>query len=136
MDLFADTSVWSLAMRRDDPDDVRAAVLIEALRGRHAIFGTGVVLQELLQGVRGARLRPEIIRRFRYVNVVRPTLDDHVGAADLRNTCRRGGVRGDTIDALLAALCIRRGLVMLTADRDFEHLAQHVPLELWEPAAS
>lgn len=95
-----------------------------------------MVLQELLQGVRASRLRPEIIRRFRYVNVLRPTLDDHVGAADVRNTCRRGGIQVDTIDALLAALCIRRGLVMLTADRDFEHLARHTALELWEPAAS
>ncbi|MCU1356907.1 MAG: hypothetical protein JWM89_2325 [Acidimicrobiales bacterium] len=54
----------------------------------------------------------------------------------MRNTCRRDGIQVDTIGALLAALCIRRGLVMLTADRDFEHLARHTALELWEPAAS
>lgn len=64
-----------------------------------------------------------------------PTTEDHIHAADLRNRCRRVGVQASTIDSLLAALCIDRGLTMLTADGDFAHLARHVPLDVWEPAA-
>jgi len=37
-----------------------------------------------------------------------------IEAADLRNRCRRAGVQIGTIDALLAELCIRHGLTMLT----------------------
>lgn len=60
-----------------------------------------------------------------------PTTDDHIAAAELRNRCRRVGVQVGTIDAILATLCIRRDLTMLTADRDFEHVARHEPLRLW-----
>jgi predicted nucleic acid-binding protein len=46
-----------------------------------------------------------------------------VEAVELRNKCRRGGIQIGTIDALLAQLCLRHGLTMLTADRDFRDIA-------------
>jgi hypothetical protein len=49
----------------------------------------------------------------------------------LRNACRRRGIQVGTIDALLAQLCRRHKLVMLTTDRDFELMAAHVDLRLW-----
>ena len=48
-----------------------------------------------------------------------------------RKSARRAGVQAGTIDALLAQLCIRHDLTLLTADRDFTHIAQHCPLRLW-----
>jgi predicted nucleic acid-binding protein len=39
-----------------------------------------------------------------------------------------------TIDALLARLCIRYDLVLLSTDRDFEHLARIAPLRIWRSA--
>jgi hypothetical protein len=60
-----------------------------------------------------------------------PHRGDHVAAADLRNACRRRGVQIGTIDALLAQLCIRHGLVMLTTDRDFHRVAELSRLRLW-----
>ena len=38
-----------------------------------------------------------------------------------------------TIDVLLATLCIRRELEMLTTDRDFDALARHCDLVVWSP---
>jgi len=49
----------------------------------------------------------------------------------LRNACRRAGVQIGTIDALLAQLCIRYDLVLLTTDKDFTHAALHCPLRVW-----
>jgi hypothetical protein len=46
----------------------------------------------------------------------------------LRNFCRRAGIQIGTIDALLAQLCIRHRLTMLTTDHDFEAIAAHSPL--------
>jgi predicted nucleic acid-binding protein len=51
----------------------------------------------------------------------------------LRNHCRRAGIQVGTIDALLAQLCIRHDLTLLTTDRDFYHIARHAPLRLWQP---
>jgi hypothetical protein len=105
--------------------------LARAIQSGDAVFTTGLVLQELLQGFTGPRARDRILARFAALPFVVPDRDDHVSAADLRNTCRRKGVQIGTIDALLAALCIRRELVLLTADADFARVARHAPLSLW-----
>ncbi len=54
MSLFVDTSVWSLAFRRDSPAEVpEVRRLRDALLEGEAVHTTGLVLQELLQGCRG-----------------------------------------------------------------------------------
>ena len=133
MRLFVDTSVWSLALRRDAPPDHPAvARLGEALHRGEDVFSTGLVLQELLQGFRGPRDGEAIAARFAALPFLEPTRADHIAAAELRNTCRRRGVQAGTIDALLARLCIAHGLVMLSTDRDFAGIAEWTPLELWQ----
>jgi predicted nucleic acid-binding protein len=109
--LFVDTSVWSLPFRRDRPataPEVRA--LRNALEGAETIVSTGLVLQELLQGFAGPRVREDIIDRFKALPLITPQRQDHTDAAELRNRCRRAGVQVGTIDALLAQLCVRHKL--------------------------
>jgi predicted nucleic acid-binding protein len=133
LSLFVDTSVWSLAFRRDAPsqsDHVRE--LVRALQSGEIILTTGLVLQELLQGFSGPRGRQAIVDRFAALPLLVPDRQDHVGAADLRNHCRRRGIQIGTIDALLAQLCIRHDSTMLTADRDFQGIARHSRLRLWK----
>ena len=132
MSLFVDTSVWSLAFRRDAPPaspPVRA--LARALEGGEAILTTGLVLQELLQGFSGPKDRKAILDRFAALPLLIPDRQDHVEAAELRNDCRRRGVQIGTIDALLARLCIRHDLTMLTTDQDFRRVARLSALKLW-----
>src|SRR6266704_4540279 len=76
----------------------------------------GLVLQELLQGFAGPRARKDIIDRFTALPLLTPDRQDHIDAADLRNRCRRAGVQIGTIDAVLAQLCIRHDLTLLTTD--------------------
>ena len=133
MTLFADTSVWSLALRRDTPPDHPAVTrLRHALTKGELVFTTGLVLQELLQGFRGPRAAESIVERFSALPFVVPTRADHIDAAGLRNACRRQGVQVGTIDALLASLCIANDLVMLSTDRDFARIAESAPLVLWD----
>ena len=96
-----------------------------------ALFTTGIVLQELLQGFAGPRARAQIIERFSALPLLTPDRRDHIEAAELRNTCRRHGIQVGTIDALLAQLCLRRDLTMLTADADFRNIAKHCALDVW-----
>jgi predicted nucleic acid-binding protein len=132
VNLFVDTSVWSLALRRDHPPSVPAVDrLRQALDSGDAVFSTGLVLQELLQGFSGPKAQDQIIERFAAVPLLLPDREDHVAAADIRNRCRRAGVQIGTIDALLAQLCSRHDLVMLTTDRDFHAMLPHVPLNMW-----
>lgn len=133
MTLFVDTSVWSLAFRRDEPSTAReVAALIEAVRSGESIVTTGLVLQEILQGFSGPKARDRILERFSAVPLLVPDRDDHIEAAGLRNRCRRKGVQIGTIDALLAQLCIHHELTLLTTDNDFRHVVDHSTLRLWE----
>lgn len=132
MTLLVDTSVWSLALRRDsDASAPEVHALKDALQGSEAIVTTGLVLQELLQGFSGPTAQPQIVERFTALPLIQPDRDDHIGAAGLRNTCRRAGVQIGTIDALLAQLSIRHDLTLLTTDHDFVHAARHCPLRVW-----
>jgi predicted nucleic acid-binding protein len=134
LSLFVDTSVWSLAFRRDVPSNApQVNALIRALETGESILATGLVLQELLQGFQGPKARTQILERFSALPLLVPDRRDHVGAAELRNTCRRAGLQIGTIDALLAQLCIRHGLTMLTTDGDFQYVARRSTLRLWKP---
>src|SRR6188474_941683 len=98
--LFVDTSVWSLAFRRDLVSPApEATALVDAIRSGEPILTTGLVLQELLQGFAGSKARGQILNRFSAVPLLVPDRDDHIAAADLRNRCRRGGVQIGMIDA-------------------------------------
>jgi predicted nucleic acid-binding protein len=132
LSLFVDTSIWSLALRRDAPaSNQEIKVLVQAIESGETLLTTGLVLQELLQGFSGPKSRDQILDRFSSVPLLVPDRDDHVRAAELRNRCRRNGVQVGTIDALLARLCIRHDLTMLTTDKDFKHIADHSTLKLW-----
>jgi predicted nucleic acid-binding protein len=133
--LFVDTSVWSLAFRRDQPSAApEVYALRHALEGGETIVSTGLILQELLQGFARPRARRDIIERFTALPFLSPDRQDHIAAAELRNVCRRAGVQIGTIEALLAQLCIRHRLTMLTADRDFGRVASNSSLRVWRHA--
>ena len=136
MSLFVDTSVWSLAFRRDPPALVKEVCeLVRAIEAGEELITTGLVLQELLQGFSGPRNRAQILDRFAALPLLVPDRRDHVNAAELRNKCRRRGIQIGTIDALLAQLCLRHDLTMLTTDRDFRALAGYCALKLWTAPA-
>lgn len=135
MTLFVDTSVWSLAFRRDAPKAApEVGALRQALESGQPMATTGLVLQEILQGFTGPRAREQIIASFSALPLLAPDRDDHIRAAGLRNQCRRAGVQIGTIDALLAQLCLRYDLILLTTDKDFGRIADHAPLRLWRPS--
>jgi len=134
--LLVDTSVWSLALRRDHAPEVpQVDMLRSALEGADSVVTTGLILQELLQGFAGARAQSEILKRFAALPLLVPDRQDHVEAAGIRNRCRRAGMQIGTLDALLAQLCVRHRLLLLTTDNDFVSVARHCPLRVWTAGA-
>lgn len=132
MAFFVDTTVWSLALRRDVVVEVpEVRMLKEALTEGGQIVTTGLVLQELLQGFIGPKAKTDIIDRFAAIPLIAPDRADHIAAAELRNTCRRAGVQVGTVDAILAQLCIRHKLSLLSTDNDFRNMARYIELKVW-----
>ncbi len=132
MSLLVDTSVWSLALRRDVEQSAPEVVALRhALLGTDQVFTTGLVLQELLQGFAGPKDRAQLIDRLSALAFLQPVKEDHIEAAEVRNSCRRCGVQVGTIDALLIQLCRRNDLTLLTMDQDFHAATKHVEFRLW-----
>lgn len=130
--MLVDTSVWSLALRRDAEQTApEVAALREALLGADQVFTTGLILQELLQGFAGSKARARLVERLCALAFLQPDRSDHIHAADVRNSCRRRGVQVGTIDALLIQLCRRHDLVLLSTDQEFQAAARHVEFRLW-----
>ena len=132
MTLFADTNVWSDMYRRDvAATSAEARALVSAINTGQTVVTAGLVLQELLEGFHGPRSREGILQRFAALPLIEPDRDDYIEAASLRNRCRRAGRQVETIDALLAQLCVRHDLTMLSADKVFEAIAPLVGLRVW-----
>ena len=132
MSLLVDTSVWSLAFRRDNEAVLaEVRVLQHALEGADQVFTTGLILQELLQGFAGPKARDQLIERFAALGFLQPDREDHIEAAEVRNLCRRNGVQIGTIDAVLIQLCRKHDLVLLSSDNDFRAAAKHIQFRMW-----
>ncbi len=131
MNILVDTSVWSAALRRDgicESPELRR--LRTALQGDDIVLTTGLIIQELLQGFSAPKSRGKILRAFAVLPFIIPERNDHIEAAALKIKLRHKGVQAGTIDVLLAQLCLRHELFILTLDADFRHMARHVPLSL------
>ena len=132
MSLLVDTSVWSLALRRDAAQSApEVAALREALLGSDQVVTTGLILQELLQGFAGPKARTQLVERLSALAFLEPDREDYIDAAEVRNSCRRRGVQVGTIDALLIQLCRRHDLTLLAIDQDFRLAAKHIEFRLW-----
>jgi predicted nucleic acid-binding protein len=132
MALLVDTSVWSLAYRRDSPPGIaEVSTLRHALAGGDRVVTTGVILLELLRGFVPDNAQETIRESLGGLDIVEPRWSDYEAAAGLGNTCRRAGVQLSSIDALIAQLAISHDLALLTTDQDFVHAARHIPLRVW-----
>jgi predicted nucleic acid-binding protein len=132
--ILLDTSVLSAVLRRGGPgaaEERLAGRLKSALSGSEKVGVPGLVVQELLSGVREERQ----VRRLKGIllsgyPVVIAALGDHLLAADIVNKCRRRGIAASSGDALIAALAINRKAKLFTADQDFVLIAKATPLSL------
>ena len=125
-----DTSGWVEYLRRTG-SPVNTMVR-ELLAGRGEAFVTDVVVAEVLMGARDEAHAGQLRRMLNRCTFVptRPLFDFEQASAIYR-TCRRGGHTPRSLaDCLVAAVAIDRNLQLLHADRDFERMAEHVPLAL------
>ncbi|MBL0203644.1 MAG: PIN domain-containing protein [Candidatus Microthrix parvicella] len=104
----------------------------EALMAGEAVL-PGIVMQEALQTLSEGRVKDGIVAELEKLPLLVASRSDHRQATELYTTCRTRGVKVGTVDALIAGLCLRRDLGLLSADRDFEHMARFTELKLWRP---
>lgn len=131
MKVIVDTSVWSLALRRNNPDAHSEAVAeLGKLIRDFRVAMIGPIRQELLSGVRHAAQFEELREKLRAFPDLTLAEDDFEVAAQFFNQCRAKGVQGSNTDFLICAVAARRNMSIFTTDKDFELFRQHLDVKL------
>jgi predicted nucleic acid-binding protein len=136
--IVLDTSILSLVFRRQDRggSEPRAAATLRALIAADAPLAVpGIVLQELLSGVRSEQQFRKLREALAGFPLLLADERHHAQAAEIANACRRQGIACSTVDALIAALTIAENGQLFTADADFARLAPACGLKLFRPPA-
>jgi predicted nucleic acid-binding protein len=136
MMVLVDTSVWSLAFRRQQadlgPNEVRTQEeLAELVREGRAQM-VGPVRQELLSGIRDKIQYSRLLQKLRAFEDASISTEDYEEAASITNECRAKGISGSAIDLLLCAIAVRRNWPIYTTDEDFVRFAKLLPLEIYK----
>lgn len=128
--ILVDSSAWIEFLRASEGPADRA--LQRLLAAGEEIAVTEPVVMEVLAGV-GSGREEEVVRGqlvgFALLSV--GGIDAYEQAAEIYRVCRAAGdpVRR-LIDCLIAVPAIRAGVPILHADRDFDIISRHTPLEV------
>lgn len=132
MRILVDTSVWSLALRRSSGVVNEEAIALKTIIEQgEEIYLLGIILQEVLQGIRNPKdflVLREYFKAFPLIDLAR---EDYVRAAELKNQLIRRGRQASTIDVLIASTAISHHCHLFTADKHFTHIAEHSELKLF-----
>ena len=137
MNVLIDTSVWSLALRRQNEslntnERFLVAELSELIReGRARMIG--LVRQELLSGIKATEQYEKLRLQLRSFPDEVVDTSDYEEAAKAGNRCSAKGVVVSIVDILLCAVATKRLWTIFTTDPDFSNYAKVLPLRIHAP---
>ncbi|WP_341532069.1 PIN domain-containing protein (plasmid) [Nostoc sp. UHCC 0302] len=133
MKVVVDTSVWSLALRRNA--SLQAVPIVNQLReliADNRVVLLGAVRQEVLSGIRYTEQFTRLRDSLRAFDDLELTIEDYELAAEFYNTCRTNGIQGANTDFLICSVAHRRGWYIMTTDKDFKSFQPYIPVSLLE----
>lgn len=126
---LVDTSVWIdfFAAR----NTTQVAVLESSIDQREDLCLCGVILTEVLQGIRDDKQYKQtasILSNLIYLPMDQSTF---LLAANIYRTLRSRGITvRNSVDCMIAAVCIEHKTDLLHNDRDFDHIANVFVLQI------
>lgn len=130
MSILVDTSVWSLALRRNQSANDLVVVELRHLIETDQVQIIGPIRQELLSGFREKAQFEKLQDNLRAFPDLPLITADYESAAEFFNTCRRHGIQGSNTDFLICAVASRNNLPILTTDKDFALFQTYIPITL------
>ena len=130
MKVIVDTSIWSLALRRNSSTAEKHVKELEELIKEVRAQFIGPVRQEILSGIRSEKQYKVLknhLRAFRDLDI---ETEDFELAAEYFNMARKKGIQASNTDFLICALSTRRHMPVFTVDRDFLNLQSVIPIAL------
>ncbi len=129
MKVIVDTSVWLLALRRQQQNNSIADKLRDFI-GDGRVILLGAVRQEILSGIKQQAQFDKLKNYLRAFPNLPLVAEDYELAADYFNICRRNGLQGANTDFLICATANRRNYEIFTTDKDFIGFSQYLPIVL------
>ena len=125
---LVDTSVWiDFFSGRPKPE---AGLLRTMLADGEDICVCGVVLTEVLQGIREDKAFDDVHRRLSDLVYLPATKQEFVRAAQIYRRLRKAGLTvRKPIDCIISAVCLQHDVALLHNDRDFDAVARYFPLK-------
>lgn len=134
MKVIVDTSVWSLALRRQSApgksNEIGEGRELRRLIADGNVAIIGPIRQELLSGIRESAQFERVRTKLAAFRDVILESADYETAAAFFNKCRTKGIQGSNTDFLICAVAARKALPILTTDGDFTLFKKHLPITL------
>jgi hypothetical protein len=130
MKVIVDTSIWSLALRRDRVEEnIYVEELEELIKELRAQL-IGPVRQELLNGIKSEKQFRLLRKSLSAFQDLRVETEDYELASEYFNTARKNGIQGSNTDFLICAISTRYKMPIFTIDKDFTNFLAILPIEL------
>ena len=124
--VLVDTSVWVEFFRhRSEPGR-----LVEDLLMGHAVWTCGMVMFEILKGIRLEEEKTRVLQLLEILPYVEMTKALWLRASELSTDLRREGVTLPNSDLFIAAIALGHNLSVFTLDHHFKQIPS---LKLYEP---
>ena len=131
---LVDTTVWIPFF--SGMDTLHVALLGSLIDQREDLCVCGVILTEILQGIKDKKEYAKtqaMILDLIYIPMNRETF---LLAAHIYRSLRTKGITvRNSIDCMIAALCVENKVALLHNDRDFDYISQHFDLKIPNPPA-
>ena len=134
--ILLDTSILSLAFRRRkeaNPAPPPVRQLRQLIEGRSPVAIPGIVLQEILSGLRHDGMVAGLRSALAGFPVVLANEADHRSGAQIQQSCVKAGVAAGTVDCLIAGMSVNRDAFLFSLDQDFRRLPAACGLKLVPP---
>jgi predicted nucleic acid-binding protein len=134
MNVLVDTSIWSLALRKNIKTSDQNKIienfkeLIKELR----VKIIGPIRQEILSGIKDKNLFDNLKDKLKYFPDDEILTEDYENAAELFNLCRSKGIQGSHIDFIICSIATRKKYTIFTLDNDFENFSKVISLKLFK----
>ncbi|WP_446009199.1 type II toxin-antitoxin system VapC family toxin [Candidatus Electrothrix sp.] len=135
MKVIVDTSVWSLALRRNIPEDNLYVNELKELIKQSRVQLIGPVRQELLNGIKHENHFNSLREHLRAFKDLKLETEDYELASEYFNTARASGIQGSNTDFLICAISTRNKMPILTTDKDFGNFQAVIPVTLHDVTA-
>lgn len=136
MKVIVDTSVWSLALRRNEPKENEYVIELKELIREVRAQLIGPVRQALLNGIKSKKQFNLLKKHLKAFEGPEIQIEDYELAAEYFNTARKNGIQGSNTDFLICAISKRYKMPILTTDKDFIHFQNILPVELYKTRSS